>query len=149
MKDFLTRPRNWLLLTALLWVGIWYVTGLDSWAETTQGLLKLAGGVLIVAMVHFARRWLFDYLDVSGLYDVAKQHPIGAGLMFIGMAIMMLWLSLIFIASAYAAPSAYTYIPQGAYTYAPQLRIEQQKAWSAHPDPKCWRVSLSKNPVSA
>ncbi len=137
MKEFFNRPRNWLLLAALLWVGVWYVTGLDNWAETTQGLLKVVGGLLIVALVHFARKWLHDYVDMRELYLTAKATPVGAALVFIGMTIIMLWLSLVFIASAYAAPSAYTYIPQGAYTYAPQLQIEQQQAWSTHPDPKC------------
>ena len=138
MKEFFKRPRNWLLLAALLWVGVWYVTGLDNWAETTQGLLKVVGGVIIVALVHYGRKWLHDYIDMREYALIAKGSPVGAALVFLGMALIMLCLTLIFTASAYAAPpNPKTYIPQGAYTYAPQLRTEQLQAWSTHPDPKC------------
>lgn len=137
MKDFFSRPRNWFLLAALLWVAVWYATGLDSWAETTQGLLKVVGGVLIAALVHFGRKWLHDYVDMRELYLTAKQTPLGSALVFVGMTIVMLWLSLVFIASAYGAPiDPHTFVPQGANEYAPQLRIEQQQYWSDHPGPK-------------
>jgi hypothetical protein len=50
----------------------------------------LSAILLVVALAHFARRILFPYLDLEVISNRAVQSPAGAGLVFLGTALIIL-----------------------------------------------------------
>ena len=67
-------------------------------ASTIAYLILLARFVILITMMHCGRRALSDYIDVSEVYNKAKQTCEGAGMVFIGVSIMMLSISLLILA---------------------------------------------------
>lgn len=49
------------------------------------------------AMVHYVRKTLFDYFDMAKAIDEAMKSPVGAGLAIIGISLMVLAASVVFI----------------------------------------------------
>lgn len=95
---------------------------------------KLATPVIAVLFAHLARKALFDYLDMGLLFKKAKETATGAGLVFLGICIVIFGLLGLFGSQVYAQ-DVKTYIPQQAYTHVPTLVAEQKRLWRDHPKP--------------
>jgi len=113
-----------LVLTAML------VTDPDNGLSTSVMLIGLASCVLAVGAAHMARKALFDYLDMGEFADRAKETPTGAGLVYLGICIVLAALLMLFGGQVHAA------VPERAYIYAPVLQHEQQRLWPDHPRPE-------------
>lgn len=48
-------------------------------------LLSMLTGFVVVAFAHVARKGLLDYLDLGQIARKAQEHPVGAGLVFLGV----------------------------------------------------------------
>lgn len=109
-------------------------------------LAKFATPVLAVTFAFNARKALLDYTDVESLYKKAKETATGAGLVFLGICILMFGLLGLF-GNQVNAQDVKTYIPQGAYVYLPTLKTEQQTYWNDHPKATCSQVWSSMSHV--
>lgn len=52
-------------------------------------LYSLSAMLVIVAMAHLVRRVLFPHLDLSAACERASETPSGAGLVFLGVSILL------------------------------------------------------------
>lgn len=104
----------------------------DDGLSTLLGGLAIVQGIWAVAAAHWARKALLDYrsADMGALFQRAGEHPIGAGLALIAVAIILFGLLMVFAPRAKAAE-----LPAGFATYGPVLAAEQRRIWPAHPDP--------------
>jgi hypothetical protein len=125
--------RRHVMLIGLSALGIWLSLRTDpdnGWATALGGLAVLQG-VWAIAAAHLARKTLADYpeADQRGLFAKALEHPIGAGLALVALAVMFLGACIVF------APRAHAQVPPGFLTYGPVLAEEQRRYWPDHPDP--------------
>jgi hypothetical protein len=104
---------------------------------TLPFLAKLATPVIAVLFAHFARKALFDYLDMGSIYKKAKETATGSGLVFLGICIVIFGLLGLFGSQVYAQ-DVRTYVPTAALTHLPTLRAEQERLWADHPKPPTW-----------
>lgn len=93
---------------------------------------KLATPVIAIFFAHWARKALFDYIDLGTYAKKARETATGAGLVFLGICIVIMGLLGLFGSQVYAQPVA-TYIPQQAIQHIPTLQQEQQQWWPDHP----------------
>lgn len=100
----------------------------DKGLMTGMLVLALATPVLAVAFAHLARRGLFDYLDMQKVAERAQEGPTGAGLVFLGVCVVIFGLLGLFGRSAQAA------VPPQAHQYLPTLRAELDRTWPGAPD---------------
>lgn len=103
----------------------------DRGMATALGGLAILQGVWAVLAAHIGRKTVADYpeADQRTLFAKAGEHPIGAGLALVALAIMFLALCIVF------APRAKAEVPAGFHTYGPVLVAEQRRHWPDHPDP--------------
>lgn len=106
---------------------------------TLPFLAKLATPVIAVFFAHWARKALFDYIDMGVLYKKSKETATGAGLTFIGICIVIFGLLSLFGSQVYAQ-DVRTYIPVQAAQHLPILRAEQERLWAEHPKAHTSRV---------
>jgi len=66
-----------------------FATDPTGGAVTTEFLIYISTPVLVILLAHWFRKILFPYVDMGDLYDKAKNSAIGAGLTFVGMAVIM------------------------------------------------------------
>ena len=125
------RNLQLVILTALVLLAK-YLTDPTGGAVTQEFLLYVSTPILVILITHYLRKFLFPYVDMGDLYDEAKKSSVGAGLTFVGMAIIIFALMSLFGPSA-RAQDANTYIPAQAYKYAPVLVSEQERIWADHP----------------
>ncbi len=91
------------LLVTLCWfltdpdVGI--VQSLTVGASTIATILILLKTVLYVGMLHISRRALIDYIDLKVYFIKALESSTGAGLATIAIAMIMLSISLVILAT--------------------------------------------------
>lgn len=124
--------------------------------STLLGGLGLIQGVWAVALAHWSRKAIADYkeADQQSLFKKASEHPIGAGLALVALAITFVGLLLVFSPRAHAAT-----LPDGFGQYGHILKAEQAKYWPDHPrvpllaalieqescvslkSPRCWNPS--------
>lgn len=109
-------------------------------------LAKFATPVLAVTFAFMARKALLDYLDVESLYKKAKETATGAGLVFLGVCILMFGLLGLFGNQVNAQPVE-SFVPYSAQVYLPTLKLEQQSYWPDHPKAMCSQVWSSTNLV--
>jgi hypothetical protein len=97
-------------------------------------LLSLVTPLLAVGFVHLARKALHDYpeADARRLFGKAGEHPIGAGLALIALAIVAYGLMGLFGGLA-RAQDVRTYIPAAAEAHRSDFRAEQARHWPDHP----------------
>ncbi len=93
---------------------------------------KLATPIIAVWFAHLARKALFDYLDMSAVLRKAKETATGAGLVFLGICIVIFGLLGLFGSQVYAQ-DVKTYVPTQAIKYVPVLKTEQASNWANHP----------------
>jgi hypothetical protein len=126
------RFRNWLLLVGTLIVMLaLYLTDPDKGVSTVIWLVGGSTGLVAVAMTHLVRKGLFDYLDMKTLMDKAMLEPTGAGLVFVGVCLVIFGLLGVFGRTANAQE-----VPKQALQYLPVLKAEQVKYWPQHPAPE-------------
>lgn len=134
MKPFFNfRNMSLVVLTGLVLLAK-YITDPTAGAVTTEFILYVSTPVLVIMLTHWLRKLLFPYVDMGDLYTKAKNSAVGAGLTFLGMAVVMYALMSLFGPSA-RAQDVTTYIPEQAYKYAPILVSEQERVWAEHPKP--------------
>lgn len=91
------RARNFLIFgVAIAVVVALLLTDPDKGASTGFGLLAIAGGFIAVAAAHFARKGLFDYVDMGELYDSARMNPIASAVVFLSVCIVLASLLFLF-----------------------------------------------------
>lgn len=114
-----------------------YLTDPDHGVTTAMLLLSLVTPLLAVGFVHLARKALHDYpeADARNLFRKAGEHPIGAGLALIALAIVAYGLMGLFGGIA-RAQNVQTYIPPAAQAYRAMLHTEQTDYWPDHPRPE-------------
>lgn len=101
----------------------------DKGLMTGMLLMALVTPVLAVAFAHLARRGLFDYLDMQKLAENAGHAPVGSGLVFLGVCIVIAALLSLFGRSAQAGE-----VPPQARQYLPVLSAELDRTWPGAPD---------------
>lgn len=116
-----------------------YVSDPNGGDLTVPFIAKLATPVMAVFFAHWARKALFDYLDMGEILKKALQTATGAGLAFLGLCIVIFGLLGLFGSQVYAQ-DVKTYIPEQAYQHLPILREEQERLWADHPKPHTWLV---------
>jgi hypothetical protein len=153
--DILHWYKNWRFWGGIMLpivVLLWYMqTEVDGGAETLERLRSLAWGIVILPVVYLSRRVLANGSRLSAAYRRALDEPVGAGLVFLGLCILMVGLIMLFSARSHAAD-----LPVGAKLYLPSLVKEVEKFWPDHPrreilaalveqescisltHPKCW-----------
>jgi hypothetical protein len=100
--------------------------------STLLGGLAIVQGLWAVAAAHLGRKALTDYpeADQRRLFAKAGEHPVGAGLALIALAIVFVGLLLVFAPRAHADT-----LPAGFNAYGSILKAEQRHYWPDHPDP--------------
>ena len=132
MKDLL-RFRNLFMVGGSLIVMLYlFLSDPNGGNLTIPFLAKLATPIIAVFFAHWARKALFDYLDMGQLYRKARETATGAGLAFVGLCIVIFGLLSLFGSQVYAQ-DVKTYIPVQAVQHIHTLRSEQQVLWSDHP----------------
>lgn len=124
----LKRWRWWAVLALPIAVIALNSFGPDGWREPLVKLLWLSWTALCVALAHSARKALFDYAHGREAWLKAMQHPVGAGLAFLGLCLVSAVLVLAFVGFARAQP-----VPQPAQSLAPLVVQEIEQHWPAAP----------------
>ncbi|BBB65924.1 hypothetical protein UNDYM_1671 [Undibacterium sp. YM2] len=83
-----------------------------------------------VALSHVLRRLMFPYIDLEAIARAAMQHAIGAGLVFLGVSVVLTAFLLLMGNLVHAET-----LPVNAVTYAPVLKAEQAAYWPDMPAP--------------
>lgn len=118
----------WLSAVAVVW---WYFrTDPDQGAETIQRLQDLAWLVVAFGPAYIGRRALADGARSKKAYEIALGHPIGAGLVFLGLCILTSALLMAFSSRARADQ-----LPMKAQLYIPVLSQEIGARWPGMPAP--------------
>lgn len=111
-----------------------YLTDPDNGITTSMLLLSLVTPLLALAVSHLGRKALHDYpeADARSLFRKAGEHPIGAGLALIALAIVAYGIMGLFGGAA-RAQDVRTYIPPQAELYRLTFKAEQATHWPDHP----------------
>lgn len=76
-----------------------FVSNLPFGSATAATIVILASSILYIGLLHFARKGLFDYLDLEVFFKKALQTPEGAGYALIAVAIAMVAISIVIFAA--------------------------------------------------
>lgn len=127
------RKRNYMLVGGSLCVLLFnYLTDPNDGALTAVWLAQLAAPVVAVWFAFLGKEALFDYSEMSELYQKAKESSIGSAITFVGICIVIFGLLGLFGTSA-KAQDVTTYIPAKAHVYLPIVKAEQYRLWPDHP----------------
>lgn len=77
-----------------------FIKQLPFGSATLSVILNLVISLLYIGLLHLARKALVDYIDLEDYFKKALESSQGAGLALIGVALMMLSISLVILASA-------------------------------------------------
>ncbi|PIF29428.1 hypothetical protein CLU88_4357 [Acidovorax sp. 56] len=124
----LKRWRWWAILALPILVIAANSIGPAGWREPVVKLLWLSWTALCVALAHSARKALFDYANGRQAWLKALEHPIGAGLAFLGLCVVAAVLVLAFTGFARAQG-----VPLPAQQLAPLVVQEIEQHWPALP----------------
>lgn len=128
------RWRWWAVLALPVAVIVVNSFGPDGWHEPMVRLLWLSWSALCIALAHSARKALFDYAAGRQAWLKAMEHPIGAGLAFLGLCIVSAVLFFSFVGFARAAPvDVQTYVPANAQRLADVVTNEIERTWPTMP----------------
>lgn len=133
MKRWAARHRNlFLFVGVILAAGLSWLSDPDNGMSTKLGALSLVQAVVAIALAHWGRKALMDYIeaDWQTLYALCKRGNVAAGLALIAGAIVFVGLLMVFAPRAHAADR-----PSGFATYGPVLKAEQRAYWPSHPAP--------------
>ena len=133
MRELLRFRNIFLVLGSIAIIAYLYISDPNPGHGTTLVFLgTLATPVIAVFFAHLARKALFDYLDMGQLYRKAKETATGAGLIFLGICLVMFGLLGLFGSQVYAQ-DVKTYVPTQARLYLPELKKEINTYWADHP----------------
>lgn len=111
------------------------VLGLYLWTDpdkdflqTRMLLLGIALPTLWLGVTYVFRKGMFDYIDLGEYARKALGHPIGAGLVFLGVTVFMAFVFLVLGMS-----SARAQVPEQAKPYLPVLAAEIDAHWPQAP----------------
>lgn len=76
-----------------------FIDNLPMGAGFVATVVLMLRAVIYVAILHFSRKALFDYLDMEALHEKAKEEPISAAIAMIAMAIAMVAISMLIVAA--------------------------------------------------
>lgn len=124
----LKRWRWWAVLALPVAVIALNSYGPDGWRDPLVKMIWLSWTAICVALAHSARKALFDYANGREAWLKALQHPIGAGLAFLGLCILAAVLVLAFTGFARAQP-----VPAAAQALAPLVTQEIDQHWPQAP----------------
>jgi hypothetical protein len=139
MRPLLPKPlrplrfRWWFMIGgALVVLAALFLTDPDDGLVTRMFVLSLATPMLVLLLVHLARKALHDYpeADARELFRKAGEHPVGAGLALLALSIVTYALIGLFGSAARAQ------VPLRAYSHLPTLGTELQLHWPGHPMPQ-------------
>jgi len=117
--------RLWIMWVVALLVVSWYwLTDPNGGAETVSRLQWLAWIMVVAGPVYLLRRAFHSEARSGDAYRKALESPTGAGLVFLGLALLT---GLIFL--AFAGRAAAADLPAGAAQYLPVLSSEQMTHW--------------------
>jgi hypothetical protein len=128
------RMRHlFILIGSLIVLAGLFITDPDGGRATSIWLLSLGSGVLAVGFAHYGRKALHDYPEANfqRLLGKASEHPIGAGLACIALAIVFQALTGLFHVAH--AQDVRTFVPPAAAQHLPTLRADIDQAWPDHP----------------
>lgn len=121
--------RFWVMWFAAAAIVLWYwATDPDGGAETMMRLQWLAWLCVAAGPVYLLRRAFHDDARSGAAYRRALENPTGAGLVFLGLALLTGMLFLAFASRATAAE-----LPPRAVKYLPVLAAEQAANWPDAP----------------
>ena len=127
------RFRNIFMIGGTLIVMLYlFISDPNGGNMTLPFLGKLATPIVAVWFAHLARRALFDYADMETLLKKARETATGAGLVFVGLCIIIYGLLGLFGSQVYAQ-SPETYIPKQAQEHLATVQLEKDRMWSQHP----------------
>lgn len=118
------RWRWWAMLALPMAVILASSFGPDGWREPLVKLMWLSWTALCVTLAHSARKALFDYAHGRRAWLKAMEHPIGAGLAFLGLCLVSAVLVLAFTGFARAQT-----VPAAAQQLAPLVVQEIERHW--------------------
>ena len=128
----LKRWRWWAMLALPVAVIVANSFGPDGWREPMVRMLWLSWTALCVALAHSARKALFDYANGREAWQKALEHPVGAGLAFLGLCVVTA--ALFFgLASFARADSLRSQVPTAAQSLAPVAVQEIERIWPSIP----------------
>jgi hypothetical protein len=78
-------------------VGI--IDSLPMGAGFIATVVLMLRAVIYVAILHFSRKALFDYLDMEALHEKAKTDPMAAAVAMVAMAIAMIAIAMLIVAA--------------------------------------------------
>ncbi len=135
MKELFRFRNVFLVLGSVAIVAFMYVSDPNpGYGRTLVFLASLATPVVAVLFAHFARKALFDYLDMGQLYRKAKETATGSGLVFLGVCIVVFGLLGLF-GTQVNAQEVRTVVPQAALVHLPTLKQEVATYYPNHPKP--------------
>ncbi len=103
-----------------------FIRSFPVFGSTLAEISNLSWFVLALAAAHVGRRGLFDYIDLQRVFRKAMEHPIGAGAIFLAVALVMHGvLGLFQVARAQ--------VPDRAHQYLPVLAAEIDRNWPGIP----------------
>lgn len=76
-----------------------FVRNLPFGSGTLSLLITLVVSILYIALLHLARKGLFDYIDLEVYFKKALQTPEGAGYALIAVAVAMLAIAVVILAA--------------------------------------------------
>jgi hypothetical protein len=127
--DVVKSHRIWLMWVAALAVIAWYFFTDPNRGAETLGRIQMAAWIMVFAgPVYLLRRAFHSEARGRDAYRKAMEHPIGAGLVFLGLAILT---GLLFL--AFAGRASASELPSGALQHLPTLLAEQKTHWPDMP----------------
>lgn len=127
--------HKFITLGSLLVVLALLLTDPSQGVSTGLLLLGVVTPLVAVLFAHLGRKALFDYLDLETLANRAKDSSQGAGLVFLGVCIVIFGLLSLF-GNAAKAQDVRTYIPPQARPLLPLLAAQTRAHWPDHPMPE-------------
>ncbi len=126
--------RWWVVLPLPLLVILINSFGPDGWREPLSRLVWLSWVCVIVGAAHGFRKALFSYADLGEAWDNAMEDPVGSGIAFLGVCVVLAAL-LLTVSSTAKAQDIRTLVPKNATLLLPALRTQQLAFWPEHPMP--------------
>lgn len=105
------RFRNWfmlvgitaaLLLSILMDPDLGFITQMTIGVALVAQLVIMSKAFLFIALLHYARKALADYLDLEELFKRATGSPGGAGSATIGVGLIMVALAIVIYTAVHA-----------------------------------------------
>jgi hypothetical protein len=145
LRSRIKKPRHRTVLLiggSILALSYQYFTDPNGGALTAALVGQLVTPIIAVWFAFLSRKALFDYLDVEELYNKAKESAVGAGLIYLGVAVVMFGLLGLFGNQLHAQT-----LPANAPQYLPLVKNEQITYWKDHPMPFTLQGSLNMSPA--